>query len=288
MLDPNLSIPIEPSAVRSLAAAFLREDVGAGDLTTGAVVDVDHRGRARIEARESCIVAGLEIASACFDIASQGTVKWLPETTDGTRAQAAAVIARLDGPLAPILTAERTALNLLQRMSGVATQAARFVEAIAGTPARIVDTRKTTPGLRLLERYAVRVGGASNHRSGLDDGILIKDNHLAAVGGDITEAVTRARARAPHSLRIEVEVTSLEGLQDAVAAGADIVLLDNFSPDEVRQAVKAVGGKAILEASSGITLDNVRAYAEAGVDVISIGALTHSARAVDLALEVES
>jgi nicotinate-nucleotide pyrophosphorylase (carboxylating) len=176
-------------------------------------------------------------------------------------------------------------LNFLQRMSGVATQARCFVDAVAGTRARIVDTRKTLPGWRVLDKYAVRVGGAHNHRAALDGGVLIKDNHLAA-GGGITRTVRRARADAPHVLRIEVEVESLEGLAEAIAAGADVVLIDNFTPAQAAEAVALAAGRVILEASGGITLANVRAFAEAGVDVISVGALTHSVIAADLALEV--
>jgi nicotinate-nucleotide pyrophosphorylase (carboxylating) len=184
-----------------------------------------------------------------------------------------------------ILSAERTALNLLGRMSGVATLTRQFVDAVKGIPVRLVDTRKTTPGLRILEKQAVLSGGGYNHRFGLDDGILIKDNHLAAVGS-ITEAVTRMRERAPHSLLVEVEVQDLHGLDEALAAGAQAVLLDNMTPEQVREAVARAGGKVLLEASGGVTLANVRAYAEAGVDLISIGGLTHSARAIDVSLEV--
>ena len=196
------------------------------------------------------------------------------------------MLARIDGPLGSILTAERTALNLLGRLSGIATLTRRFSQEVEGTTATIVDTRKTTPGMRLLEKHAVASGGGSNHRFGLDDGVLIKDNHLAAVGG-VEEAVRRARSHVPHGLKIEVEVATLDELDAAVAAGADAVLLDNMSPEMVADAVQRAGGKAMLEASGGITLENVRRYAETGVDLISVGALTHSAPNVDVALEVE-
>ena len=195
-------------------------------------------------------------------------------------------MARIEGALGPILTAERTALNLLQRLSAVATLTARFVEEIAGTKAQIIDTRKTTPGMRLLEKAAVRVGGGGNHRFGLDDGILIKDNHVRAAGG-VSEAVKRARNAAPHGLVVEVEVTTLDELDEALSAGAQAILLDNMDPATVRRAVERVGGDAVLEASGGMDLTNVRAYAETGVDLISIGALTHSAGSVDISLEVE-
>jgi nicotinate-nucleotide pyrophosphorylase (carboxylating) len=272
-------------SISNTVAAWVAEDVGRGDRTTEAVVPAGARGRARIEARGPLIVAGLDVAELCFDAAG-GDVKWRPQMVDGDPAESGSVIAYVDGSLRTILTGERTALNLLGRLCGVASIARRYTDAIAGTPARIVDTRKTTPGLRVLEKYAVSVGGATNHRFGLDDGILIKDNHIAAAGG-VTEAVRRASRAAPHGLRVEVEVTDFAELDEAVAAGADVVLLDNMDPEAVRDAVTRAGGKVILEASGGITLDNVRAYAETGVDLISIGALTHSAPAADVALEVE-
>lgn len=278
---------LEEQQIRHLIRPWLEEDIGRGDVTTAAVVSPDLAGRARVEAREPFVVAGLPVAAACFDEVGGRGLKWLPEFSDGETVEAQAVLARLDGPLASILTGERVALNLLQRLSAIATLTSRFVEAITGTGARIVDTRKTTPGLRLLEKYAVRVGGGSNHRFGLDDGILIKDNHLAAVGG-VNRAVSLARDGAPHGLRVEVEVTDLDGVSEAMAAGADAVLLDNMTPEMVGEAVQLVKGKALLEASGGMELESVRAYAEAGVDLISVGALTHSAPAVDISLEVES
>ncbi len=264
---------------------FVAEDVGRGDLTTQAVVDEDARGTARIEAREAFVVAGLDAAEQCFEHAGGG-LDWAPVVADGDRVAAGDVIVKMTGPLRTILTGERTALNLLARLSGVATTTAAYVARIDGTTAKVVDTRKTTPGLRILEKYAVTVGGGTNHRHGLDDGILIKDNHIVAAGS-VTEAVHRALEVAPHGLKVEVEVTDLDGLDEAIAAGADAVLLDNMSPGMVREAVTRAGGKVILEASGGVTIDNLRSYAETGVDLISSGALTHSARSVDLALEVE-
>lgn len=277
---------IERPQVRPAVQRFLAEDIGRGDITTAATVAPDARGRARVEARAPFVVAGLDVAALCFDIVAEGATGWDARTSDGDCVQAG-TLAMVDGPLRAILTAERTALNLLARMSAVATITARFVAAIEGTPARIVDTRKTTPGLRVFEKHAVTVGGGTNHRFGLDDGILIKDNHVLAAGG-VTEAVALAKARAPHGLRIEVEVGDLDELDAALAAGADAILLDNMTPDRVRDAVARAGGKALLEASGGITLDNVRDYALAGVDLISVGALTHSGPAVDVALEVEA
>lgn len=275
---------LDGASLRRWAAAFLAEDVGRGDVTTAAVVPAGLSGRARIEARAPFVVCGLDLARACFE--ELGAISWESSLVDGERVEAGDVLARLGGELAAILTAERTALNLLGRLSGIATTSAAFAAAVAGTATRVVDTRKTTPGLRVLEKYAVAVGGCHNHRSGLDDGVLIKDNHIAAAGG-IGEAVRRARAAVPHGLLIEVEVSDLDGLDEAVAAGADAVLLDNMDPAGVALAVARAGGKVVLEASGRITLDNVRAYAETGVDLVSCGALTHSAGYADLALEVE-
>jgi nicotinate-nucleotide pyrophosphorylase (carboxylating) len=265
---------------------FIDEDVGRGDITTRSLIPPDATGSAHIETRQEAIVAGLDAAMLCFD-AFGDDVSWECRTVDGDEVQAGDVLAQVEGSMRSIITAERTALNLLGRLSGVATLTRRFVDAVGDTPVRLVDTRKTTPGLRVLEKNAVRAGGGFNHRFGLDDGILIKDNHLAAVGG-ITEAVTRMREVAPHGLLVEVEVQDLAGLDEALAAGAQAILLDNMTPELVREAVVRAGGKALLEASGGITLGNVRSYAEAGVDLISIGALTHSAPAIDVSLEVHS
>lgn len=276
---------LDVRAIRVLVEDFLDEDIGHGDVTTDAVIPADARGRARIEAREAFVVAGVEVAAACFELLDDA-LTWETIVPDGRAVEPGAVIARLDGRLRAILTAERTALNLLARLSAIATLTSRFVAAVAGTPAQIVDTRKTTPGLRVLEKAAVRIGGGSNHRFGLDDGILIKDNHIKAAGG-VVSAVERARNEAPHGLVVEVEVTDLHELDEALSAGAQAILLDNMHPVMVRDAVARAGGKAILEASGGIDLTNVRTYAETGVDLISIGALTHSAGSVDVSLEVE-
>jgi nicotinate-nucleotide pyrophosphorylase (carboxylating) len=200
-------------------------------------------------------------------------------------------IAEIEGPLAPILSAERVALNLMQRLGGTATLTRALVDAIAGLPARVVDTRKTTPGLRALERYAVRLGGGGNHRFNLADGVLIKDNHLAAArsrGLSLADVVAASRAGAPHTMRIELEVTSFEEAQEAAEAGADVILLDNMGPAEMARCVKMIAGRALTEASGGVTLANVREIAEAGVDIISSGALTHSAKALDISLEIET
>jgi nicotinate-nucleotide pyrophosphorylase (carboxylating) len=272
-------------AVRSLIERFLDEDIGHGDVTTEAVIDASARGAARIEAREDFVVAGLEAARLAFEILDD-EMRWDARVSEGEGVAAGDVIVRIEGSLRAILTAERTALNLLARLSAVATLTRRFVDEVEGTPARIVDTRKTTPGLRVLEKAAVRAGGGGNHRFGLDDGILVKDNHIRAAGG-VAPAVERARNAAPHGLVVEVEVTDLRELDDALSAGAQAVLLDNMDPSTVKEAVARAGGKVILEASGGMSLDNVRDFAATGVDLISIGALTHSAGSVDVSLEME-
>lgn len=276
---------LDQQQINRFVTSWLAEDVGRGDRTTEAVVAPNAKGRASIEARQPAVLAGLDVAGACFENTS-GAVEWLPLLDDGRVVDPGTVLVRLSGSLRTILTAERTALNILGRLSGIATLTRRYVDEINRTPAQIVDTRKTTPGLRIFEKYAVRVGGGRNHRFGLDDGVLIKDNHIAAAGG-VSEAVRRARAGVPHGLRIQVEVTNVTELDAALSAGADAVLLDNMTPEQVSDAVTRAGGKVVLEASGGVTLDNVRSYAETGVDLISIGALTHSAVSVDLSLEVE-
>lgn len=278
---------LDPQTARDLVLGFLQEDIGRGDVTTTSVVSASASGRARIEAREPAVIAGLPLARACFELCDGEPVEWQPKVQEGGRADANETLSVIEGRLRAILTAERTALNLLGHLSGIATQTARFVDALTGTNAKVVDTRKTTPGLRELEKYAVRMGGGTNHRSGLDDGVLIKDNHIAAAGG-ITEAVTAAKAKASHGLKVEVEVEDIDGLEQAIAAGADIVLLDNMTVEDVATSVERAAGRVLLEASGGMTLENVAAYAHAGVDLISVGALTHSAPNVDVALEVES
>ncbi|KIX84544.1 carboxylating nicotinate-nucleotide diphosphorylase [Thermus filiformis] len=264
---------------------WLEEDLGHGDLTSLLLIPEDQVGRGVVLAKEEGVLAGLEVARAVF-ARVDGRIAFTPLLRDGDALRPGLEVARLEGPLRGILAGERLALNLLQRLSGIATLTRRYVEAVRGTRAVILDTRKTTPGLRALEKYAVRVGGGRNHRYGLFDGILIKDNHIRAVGG-VKEAVRRARAGAPHHLRVEVEVTTLEELEEALEAGADLVLLDNMDLETLREAVRRARGRALLEASGGMSLERVRAVAETGVDFISVGALTHSARALDLSLELE-
>jgi len=278
---------LNPSDLFKLAGDFLAEDVGRGDITTEAVVLPGVRARGRFVAKQDLVVAGLEVADAVFAVLDS-SVEIEAFVTDGDRVSAGEVFARVDGPAEVLLAAERTALNLLQHLSGIATLTRAFVEAVAGTRAQIVDTRKTLPGLRMLQKYAVVVGGGRNHRFGLDDGILIKDNHIA-LAGSVRTAVERARKYAGHMHKIEVEVSNMDDLREALEARADIILLDNMSPEMVREAVRVVRERApevLVEASGGITLENVRAYAEAGVDFISIGALTHSAPAADISMKL--
>jgi nicotinate-nucleotide pyrophosphorylase (carboxylating) len=280
-----------PSAVprtgwETIVELALAEDIGGGDVTTLATVPAGAHARGTIVAKAPGVISGLDVAGAVFRRVNPA-VDFAPRVADGQRVKPGEAVAAVAGLAASLLTAERVALNFLQRLSGVATLTAAYVDAVAGTRARIVDTRKTTPGLRLLEKAAVRHGGGHNHRFGLTDGVLIKDNHLAAVGGPdrVGRAVRLAREGAPHSLRIEVEVTTLDELLRALEAGADVVLLDNMDLEAMRRAVELTGGRALLEASGGMTLDRVRAVAETGVDLISVGALTHSAPALDLSLE---
>ena len=269
-------------AVEALITTALGEDLGAGDLTTRLTVPAGTRARAQIAAKQSAVIAGMPlIRRVCA--AGGGGVDVVERVADGAHVSSGDVLARLSGDAHVLLATERVILNLLQHLSGIATFTARFVAAVGGCGCRIVDTRKTTPGLRTLEKYAVRVGGGFNHRQRLDDGILIKNNHIAAAGG-LTAALTATRLTAPHGLKIEVECRTLDEVNEAVAGGADIILLDNRPVAQITDAAQRVAGRAILEVSGGITLDNVRAVAATGVDIISVGALTHSAPAVDLHL----
>jgi len=272
-------IMIEP-----LVRAALLEDLGqAGDVTSDAIVPREARAEAALVARKGGVVAGLDLAKLSFELVDPA-IETRVEKHDGAKLTPGETIATVHGPARGILTAERTALNFLCHLSGVATATATAVAAVAGYKARIVCTRKTTPGLRAVEKYAVRVGGGGNHRFGLDDAVLIKDNHVAIAGG-VAEALRRARKNVGHMVKIEVEVDSLAQLAEALAARVDAVLLDNMRPDMLREAVEMVGGRAIIEASGGITLENVTAIAAAGVDLISIGWLTHSAAALDIGLD---
>jgi nicotinate-nucleotide pyrophosphorylase (carboxylating) len=281
MIEPLPDLLIEP-----IVRAALAEDLGrAGDITSQACIDADARQTARFAGRKFGIVSGLACArqavlaldpSAAFEVAVR----------DGDQIQAGTVIARVDANARALLSAERTALNLMGHLSGIATLTNAYVEAVAGTGVAVTDTRKTTPGLRALEKYAVRCGGGVNHRFGLDDAILIKDNHVAAAGG-VGAAIRRAKAAAGHLVKIEAEVDSLEQLEQALAERPDVIMLDNFSLDDLRAAVARAKGLVVLEASGGVNLDTVRAIAETGVDVISVGALTHSAPVLDIGLDAD-
>src|SRR6266568_33039 len=260
----------------------LLEDIHTGDITTLAVVPGQRQASAKLIAKENLVVAGLATAARVFSILDPG-IRFEACLRDGEAAEPGTLLATVHGEAAQLLMGERVALNLLQRMCGIATLTASFVEAVAGTKARIVDTRKTPPGLRQLEKYAVRVGGGINHRTGLYDGVLIKENHITAAGG-ITEAIRRARDYIPHTLKIEIETETLSQVDEALAAGADIIMLDNMSLGEMRTAVATIAGRVPVEASGGVNLERVRAIAETGVDIISVGALTHSPRAMDISM----
>jgi nicotinate-nucleotide pyrophosphorylase (carboxylating) len=275
--------------IRQIIALALAEDLGKGDVTTNSLIPDEKIGVASILAKEEGILAGVEIAEEVFRrVDPKLKIKvWLK---DGAKVGSGDMIAVVEGRIASILKAERTALNFLQRLSGIATEANRYVKAVEGLPVRIMDTRKTTPCLRVLEKYAVKVGGGKNHRMHLGDGILIKDNHLAALrneGLSIKEIIARARQNAPGGVKVEMEVNTPQGALEAAEAGADVIMLDNMRLEDMRQAVKAVHGRALVEASGGITLGTVRAVAEIGVDFISVGALTHSVKALDISLKLE-
>ncbi len=274
---PLLYVPIVEAA--------LREDLGrAGDQTTDAVIPADATATAAVVAREAGTIAGLEIACSAFGLLDD-RVKLDLLVADGAAVGAGTLIARISGPARAILSAERVALNLLGRLCGIATLTAQMTALVTGTGAAIACTRKTTPGLRLLEKYAVRAGGGVNHRFGLDDAVLIKDNHVALAGG-VAAAIAAARRAVGHLVKIETEVDTLDQLAEALEAGADAVLLDNMGPDDLRRAVEMTDGRVPLEASGGITPDNLRQIAETGVDVISMGWLTHSVESLDVALDI--
>jgi len=264
----------------------LDEDAGLGDVTSRAIFPARHTSRAFIEARQDLTVCGLEIAARVFARVDPALEVKLA-ADDGDRVKNGTKVLTIVGPTASLLTAERTALNFIQRLSGIATLSHRFARAVTGTGTRIVDTRKTTPGWRALEKYAVRCGGCFNHRSSLGEHVLIKDNHIAAAGS-LTKAVKLARLAAPHSAKIEVETTTLAEVKEAVRAGAEVILLDNMSPGLIRSAVAIIAGSAVVEVSGGVRFETLRDFAIPGVDVISVGALTHSAPAADLSLTILS
>ena len=281
---------LENVEVLASIGEFLAEDIGRGDITTQSTVPLNVRGQGSFLAKEDLVVCGLAIAEAVFLHLDDENPEIETHIKDGDEVAAGTVFGNLKGYADVLLTGERVALNLLQRMSGVATETRKYVNAVEGTGAVIVDTRKTTPGLRMLEKYAVTIGGAKNHRFGLDDGVLIKDNHIALAGG-ITEAVTAAKKSVGHLHKIEVEISNWAQLREAIMSGADIVMLDNQTPEESAKLVEMarnMNPNVLLEASGGMNLDTVRSFAEAGVDLISVGRLTHSAKAVDISFKIKT
>ena len=288
-LTARLSDFITESALRRLVEHALEEDLGRGDVTSDSLVPSDVGARGVVRSRSEGVIAGLEVAALVFE-AADPRVKFTALTADGRSVGRGQDIAVVSGEARRLLRAERVALNFLQRLSGVATLTARYVEAIRGSRARIIDTRKTTPGLRALEKYAVRAGGGFNHRRDLSDAMLIKDNHLAVLearGLSLVAAVKKARESLPHTLKVEIEVDRLDQIPEALEAGADIILLDNMSTEDLESAVMSIAGRAITEASGGVSLTTVREIAATGVDVISVGALTHSAPVLDIGLDFE-
>ncbi|WP_246009497.1 carboxylating nicotinate-nucleotide diphosphorylase [Brevibacillus fluminis] len=270
--------------LRAKIEDWLMEDIGSGDITSECTIPEDEQGKGILYAKEAGIIAGLPVAELVFETVDAGlTFKALVK--EGERVEKGQAIVEVSGSVQSILSGERLALNLLQRLSGIATRTREFVDVLDGTKARVVDTRKTTPGLRLVEKYAVRIGGGHNHRYALYDAVMIKDNHIKGAGS-ITKAVEAARANIPHTMKIEVESETIEQVKEALAVGADIIMLDNMSTEMMREAVSLINGRAIVEASGGVTLETVRAIAETGVDVISVGALTHSVRALDISLDL--
>lgn len=275
---------MDTNQLRTLIRSFLAEDIGRGDVTSEAIFDGKQTGRARLIARENCIAAGAETVAAEVFRIQNPEIETSDAVADGSAVSPGQVLLTVAGPVLDLLKAERTALNLLQRLCGIATITRRFVDAVKPYPVRITDTRKTTPGLRLLEKYAVQAGGGYNHRFNLTDGVLIKDNHIAACGS-ITEAVARVRDKTPHTIRIEVETDTLGQVRECLACGVDIIMLDNMDPVMMSEAVEIIDHRSIVEASGGVSLATVAAIAATGVDLISVGRLTHSAPACDIGMD---
>jgi len=271
--------------IQEIIERALAEDIGSGDVTTRSTIDPEAEGDAVIVAKEDFVLAGYETFLSVF-LALDPSIDYSVDYVDGDKVEKGATIVGIGGPLRVLLTGERVALNLLQRMCGIATLTAKYVEAVKGTNTVILDTRKTTPGLRVLEKYAVTVGGGKNHRTGLYDGILIKDNHIAAAGG-IKKAVKAARERAPHTLKVEVECETLADVKEALTAKADMIMLDNMDLKAMKEAVGFIKGRVLVEASGNMGIERVRSVARTGVDFISVGALTHSAPAVDISMKVK-
>ena len=274
---------MDKNLLREQIRAFLAEDIGRGDLTSEAIFTTE-MGSARLVAREECVAVGAESVAAEVFRVQNPAITATAAAADGSRVRPGETLLAVSGPVVDLLKAERVALNLLQRLCGIATLTARFVAAVAGTKVRITDTRKTTPGLRMLEKYAVQAGGGSNHRFNLTDGVLIKDNHIAACGS-ISETVRRVRTVTPHTIRVEVETDTLEQVDECLCCAVDIIMLDNMDPGTMREAVRRIDGRALVEASGGVNLNTVAAIAASGVDIISIGALTHSAPSCDIGMD---
>jgi len=271
-------------SIQDLIETALKEDIGSGDITTDNLVANDAGGVGVIVAREKAVIAGLDIAYRVFEQLDPKII-FKPECKDGDTVMDGGIVLKVEGTLRSLLMGERTALNFLQRLSGIATHVRLYVDRLANKKVRLVDTRKTTPGLRVLEKYAVRVGGAYNHRMGLYDGVLIKDNHIAACGG-ITKAVKHIRNNVSHLIKIEVEVSSLDEVKESVEAGADVIMLDNMEIGRMKQSIKHINGRALVEVSGRVTIESLNSLADIGVDIISVGALTHSARSVDLSMRI--
>jgi len=275
---------LDRDLLQSLLRSFLREDIGNGDLSSEPLFTSGEQGRARLVARESFVAAGAESVAARVFSLQNSEIGCTDAVSDGSLVTAGDVLLTVNGPVVDLLKAERVALNLLQRLSGIATLTARFVDKTKGYPVRITDTRKTTPGLRMLEKYAVRAGGGHNHRFNLSDGVLIKDNHIAACGS-LIRAVQILRGKVPHTIKIEVETDTLDQVRDCLECGADIIMLDNMDLETMKQAVAMIDGRALVEASGGVNIDTVAGIAATGVDIISVGALTHSAPSCDIGMD---
>ena len=275
---------MDKNLLHGMIRSFLAEDIGRGDQTSESIFSEIETGRARLVSRQACVVAGVGTVAAEVFRVQNAAIGISDPVADGTRVEPGDVLLTVEGPVIDLLKAERVALNLLQRLSGIATMTASFVDAVREYPARITDTRKTAPGLRVLEKYAVQAGGGSNHRFNLADGVLIKDNHIAACGS-ITEAVARVRARVPHTIRIEVETENLQQVRECLDCRVDIIMLDNMDTAAMKEAVAIIAERALVEASGGVRLANVREIAATGVDIISIGALTHSAPSCDIGMD---
>ncbi|MGA7144131.1 MAG: carboxylating nicotinate-nucleotide diphosphorylase [Desulfobacterales bacterium] len=271
-------------SIQQLIEIALKEDIGPGDITTDTLIDPQQQGSGEIVAKEPLVIAGLDVVRQVFATLDSG-VAFTSEYNDGDAVTKGARVANVRGKLCALLSGERTALNFLQRLSGISTLVRSYTNELSGKKVRLVDTRKTTPGWRVLEKYAVRVGGAHNHRMGLYDGVLIKDNHIAAFGS-IKGAIGHIRTRASHLLKIEVEVSDLDQVREALAADADVIMLDNMEPDRIKEATALIGNRAIVELSGNVTKNTLQSLADTGVDIISVGALTHSARCVDISMRI--